>query len=72
MMEGKQKTKKMPRSVFNLLHLLRIRIFSVKSMKPLAILSYHRDTAYGLDFSRNDNWLIGSSQDNRISLWSIF
>ncbi|KAI8057446.1 WD40-repeat-containing domain protein [Thamnidium elegans] len=50
----------------------RIRIFSVKSMKPLAILSYHRNTTYGLDFSRNGNWLIGSSQDNRISLWSIF
>lgn len=41
-------------------------------MKPLAILSYHRNTTYGLDFSRNGNWLIGSSQDNRISLWSIF
>ncbi|KAI7886878.1 WD40-repeat-containing domain protein [Mucor mucedo] len=50
----------------------RIRIFSVKSMKPLAILAYHRDTIYSLDFSFNDNWLIGASQDNRISLWNIY
>lgn len=41
-------------------------------MKPLAILAYHRDSVYGLDFSLSDNWLIGASQDNRISLWNIF
>ncbi|KAI9351872.1 WD40-repeat-containing domain protein [Pilaira anomala] len=50
----------------------RIRVFSMKSMKPLAVLSYHRNTTYGLDFSHQGNWLIGSSQDNRISLWSIY
>ncbi|KAF0533488.1 WD40 repeat-like protein [Gigaspora margarita] len=30
----------------------KIRIFSSKSMKPLAILSYHRESVYALAFSR--------------------
>ncbi|KAI8367786.1 WD40-repeat-containing domain protein [Blakeslea trispora] len=51
----------------------KIRLFSVKSMTPLAILSYHKDTINGLDFGvENHHWLIGGSQDHRISLWSIF
>ncbi|KAI8638890.1 WD40-repeat-containing domain protein [Parasitella parasitica] len=50
----------------------RIRLFSVKSMKALAVLSYHKDTVYGVNFSQTGNWLICASQDHRISLWSIF
>ncbi|KAK4515886.1 Carboxylic acid transporter [Mucor velutinosus] len=50
----------------------RIRLFSVKSMKPLAVLSYHKDTVYSVDFSQKDNWMVCASQDHRISLWSIF
>lgn len=50
----------------------RIRIFSMKSMKPLAILQYHRDSVYSLDFGKNDNLLVASSLDNRISLWNIY
>lgn len=50
----------------------RIRLFSVKSMKPLAVLSYHKDTVYSVDFSQSDNWMVCASQDHRISLWSIF
>jgi WD40 repeat protein len=41
-------------------------------MKPLAVLTYHKDTTYCIDFGTDANWLVGSSQDNRISLWSIF
>lgn len=55
-----------------LIKLFRIRVFSMKSMKPLAILSYHRDSVYSLDFSKSDNLLVASSQDNRISLWNIY
>ncbi|KAI8365504.1 WD40-repeat-containing domain protein [Choanephora cucurbitarum] len=51
----------------------KIRLFSVKTMKPLAILSYHKNTTYGLDFGTvNYHWLISASQDHRIGLWNIF
>lgn len=50
----------------------RLRIFSTKTMKPLAILCFHRNTVYSLDFGIENNWLVGASQDNRISLWNIF
>ncbi|KAI9480951.1 MAG: WD40-repeat-containing domain protein [Benjaminiella poitrasii] len=50
----------------------KIRVFSVKSMKPLAVLSHHKNTVYSLDFGKHDNWLISASEDHRISLWKIF
>ncbi|CEP11806.1 hypothetical protein [Parasitella parasitica] len=50
----------------------RIRLFSVKSMKALAVLAYHKDTIDSIDFSQTGNWLVCASQDHRISLWSIF
>ncbi|KAI8984325.1 WD40-repeat-containing domain protein [Mycotypha africana] len=51
----------------------RIRLFSVKTMKPLAILSYHKGSVYSLEFGReNHSLLIGGSEDNRISLWNIY
>ncbi|KAG1470230.1 hypothetical protein G6F56_002802 [Rhizopus delemar] len=50
----------------------KLRIFSTKTMKPLAILCFHRNTVYSLDFGIENNWLVGASQDNRISLWNIF
>ncbi|KAI8097264.1 WD40-repeat-containing domain protein [Halteromyces radiatus] len=57
-----------------------IRVYSVKTMKPLAILSYHRDSVYYVDFAKSwmigqDNeqhWLVGCSKDHRISLWQIY
>ncbi|KAI9246739.1 WD40-repeat-containing domain protein [Phascolomyces articulosus] len=55
----------------------RIRVFSCKSLQPLAILSYHRDSVYSVAFASvlqdtKDHWLIGGSKDSRISLWSIY
>ncbi|KAI9267377.1 WD40-repeat-containing domain protein [Sporodiniella umbellata] len=50
----------------------KLRVFSIKKMKPLAVLSFHRDTIYSIDFGTQSNWLVGASQDNRISLWNIF
>jgi hypothetical protein len=54
-------------------------------MKPLAILSYHKESVYSLAFahifSRQDNstsneiqnhFLLGSGKDCRISLWEIY
>ncbi|EIE87910.1 hypothetical protein RO3G_12621 [Rhizopus delemar RA 99-880] len=50
----------------------RIRLFSINTFKPLAILNFHRDTVYCIDFGIKNNWLIGASKDNRISLWNLF
>ncbi|KAI8882206.1 WD40 repeat-like protein [Backusella circina FSU 941] len=50
----------------------RIRIFSYKTMKPLAVLSYHRDSVTSIDFGKeNKSWLIAASDIN-ISLWNIY
>ncbi|ORZ22131.1 WD40-repeat-containing domain protein [Absidia repens] len=57
----------------------RIRVYSVKTMNPLAILSYHRDSVYCVDFAvdwmEDDgkaHWLVATSKDHRISLWNIY
>lgn len=49
-----------------------IRVFSVKSMKPLAVLKCHKDSVYGIEFGSNNKWLLASSQDYRISSWIIY
>ncbi|RIB25881.1 WD40-repeat-containing domain protein [Gigaspora rosea] len=51
---------------------MKIRIFSSKSMKPLAILSYHRESVYALAFSHIKHYLVGGGKDQRISLWKIY
>lgn len=50
----------------------RIRVFSARSMKPLAVLCYHRDSIYSIDFGAHGNWLMAASKDRRISLWNLF
>ncbi|KAI8994471.1 WD40-repeat-containing domain protein [Pilobolus umbonatus] len=50
----------------------RIRVFSVKSMKPLAILSYHKESVYTVAMGTKSNWLLGGSEDHRISLWALY
>ncbi|KAI8146390.1 WD40-repeat-containing domain protein [Fennellomyces sp. T-0311] len=53
----------------------RIRIFSCKSLKPLAILSYHRESVYAVAFGsamEKDHWVVGGSKEARISLWTIY
>ncbi|PKY37703.1 WD40 repeat-like protein [Rhizophagus irregularis] len=64
-----------------------IRIFSSKTMKPLAILSYHKESVYSLAFTYifsyedsdtltendiQDHFLVGGGKDNKISLWKIY
>ncbi|CAO3652386.1 unnamed protein product [Cunninghamella blakesleeana] len=62
----------------------RIRIYSVKTMNPLAVLTYHRDSVYCVSFASalemkqkgenddNKHWLIGGGKDGRISLWQLY
>lgn len=55
---------------------VRIRVFSLKTLKPLAIMNYHRDSAYAVAFGpvkeNAEHWLLGGSKDGRISLWNIY
>lgn len=48
-----------------------VRIFGVKKLRPLAVLTYHKDSVQCLDFSR-DNMLACGSKDQHISLWKIY
>ncbi|XP_002739759.1 guanine nucleotide-binding protein subunit beta-like protein 1 [Saccoglossus kowalevskii] len=53
----------------------RIRIFSFKKLKPLAVLCYHRDTVHCLAFSTLQGYpglLAAGSKDKHISFWSIY
>jgi WD40 repeat protein len=49
----------------------QVRIFGVRKLKPLAVLSYHKDSVQCLAFS-HDNLLACGSKDQHISLWKIF
>ena len=49
----------------------KTRIFSWKTLKPLAILEYHCGSVQSLDFSDNKLLACGSA-DHRISIWKIF
>lgn len=48
-----------------------IRIFGYKKLKPLAVLSYHKESVQCLTFS-DDNLLACGSKDQYISLWDIY
>ncbi|CAH2295587.1 guanine nucleotide-binding subunit beta 1 [Pelobates cultripes] len=54
----------------------RIRIFGWKTMKPLAVLQYHKATVHSVSFSDHispeDRLLAAGSKDQRISVWSIY
>ncbi|KAH8554032.1 WD40-repeat-containing domain protein [Umbelopsis sp. PMI_123] len=53
----------------------RIRIFSAKTLKPLAVLETHRDSVYSVAFCSlpcPHHYLLGASKDHRISLWDIY
>ncbi|KYR00102.1 guanine nucleotide-binding protein subunit beta-like protein 1 [Tieghemostelium lacteum] len=49
----------------------RVRIFNFKKHTPLAILKYHEESVYTIDFNTN-NILASASKDMRIALWSIY
>ncbi|XP_050390593.1 guanine nucleotide-binding protein subunit beta-like protein 1 isoform X2 [Patella vulgata] len=48
-----------------------IRLFSLKSLKPLAVLKYHKESVQCCTFT-SDNILICGSKDKLISLWEIY
>ena len=48
-----------------------IRIFSTKTLKQLAVLSYHNASIQALVFSE-DFILAAGSKDGRISLWDVY
>ncbi|ESO89339.1 hypothetical protein LOTGIDRAFT_105898 [Lottia gigantea] len=48
-----------------------IRLFSMKSWKPLAVLKYHKESVQCATFISN-NILICGSKDKLISLWNIY
>ncbi|XP_038060840.1 guanine nucleotide-binding protein subunit beta-like protein 1 [Patiria miniata] len=56
----------------------RIRLFGWKKLKPLAVLSYHRQTIHTVDFSPplqefdSAQILAAGSKDKHISLWSVY
>ncbi|RUS20456.1 WD-40 repeat-containing protein [Jimgerdemannia flammicorona] len=66
----------------------RIRIFSLKTLKPLATLAYHRESVYALAFApvfdpeeegestkdevAQKHYVVGAGKDERISLWEIY
>ncbi|KPP78672.1 guanine nucleotide-binding protein subunit beta-like protein 1-like [Scleropages formosus] len=54
----------------------RIRLFSWKKLKPLAVLQYHTDTALCVTFSDHKDSRLGlmaaGSKDQRISIWSVY
>ncbi|XP_070190290.1 guanine nucleotide-binding protein subunit beta-like protein 1 [Littorina saxatilis] len=48
-----------------------IRVFNMKSLRPLAILAYHRDSVHCVEFSEN-YMLAAGSKDHLISVWDIY
>jgi WD40 repeat protein len=54
---------------------VRIRVFSAKTLKPLAVLSFHRESVYSVAFCSlpaEKHYLVGASKDQRISLWTLY
>ena len=49
----------------------KIRIFSWKNLKPLAVLDYHKGQIQAISFL-NDQLLACGSEDNKISIWKIY
>ncbi|GAM17095.1 hypothetical protein SAMD00019534_002700 [Acytostelium subglobosum LB1] len=49
----------------------RVRIFNARKHTPLAILKYHTESIYSIDFNRQ-NVLASASKDLKIALWSIY
>ncbi|KAK1939405.1 Guanine nucleotide-binding protein subunit beta-like protein 1 [Phytophthora citrophthora] len=50
----------------------RVRLFHVRKLKPLAVLKYHSESVFALDFSSDNALLASCSKDHKIALWSIY
>ncbi|TMW63353.1 hypothetical protein Poli38472_002294 [Pythium oligandrum] len=50
----------------------RVRIFHRRTLKPLAILKYHTESVFGVDFTPDNQWLLSASKDQKLALWSIY
>eukprot|EP00808_Paulinella_micropora_P018753 g21836.t1 len=56
----------------------RLRLFSLTSYKPLALLQLHQESVYAVDFAAPDRWnphvglLASGSKDSRIGIWELF
>ena len=49
----------------------RVRVFHWRTMKPLAVLSFHSATVHCVAFAK-DGLLAAGSGDQRISIWSLY
>uniref|UniRef100_A0A8C3VWY4 G protein subunit beta 1 like n=1 Tax=Catagonus wagneri TaxID=51154 RepID=A0A8C3VWY4_9CETA len=49
----------------------RVRVFLWKTMKPLAVLTFHSSTVHCVAFAAN-SLLAAGSGDHRISIWSLY
>ena len=49
----------------------RARVFSMKKLSPLAVLTYHRESVQCVNFS-SQNILAVGSKDGGISMWNIY
>jgi guanine nucleotide-binding protein subunit beta-like protein 1 len=52
--------------------MLRVRVFHTRKLKPLAILKYHSESVFAVDFTPDSNFLLSASKDHKIALWSIY
>lgn len=57
----------------------RIRIFSWKTLRPLAVLDQHRSTIFDIIYSKekveaynNKNLMAAAGKDGTVSLWDLY
>jgi hypothetical protein len=55
----------------------RIRVYSVKTLRELAVLKWHKTGCLAVAFGNptrgiGKNWIVGGSKDGNISLWEVY
>lgn len=50
----------------------RVRVFHSRKLQPLAVLKFHTESVFGLDFSPDDALLASASKDHKLALWSVY
>jgi len=48
-----------------------VRLFDTKKLKPLAVLRYHRESVFGIDFGPSGSFASASKEGN-IAVWSLY